>query len=302
MKNACILLLMLVGLAAKAQTRNYLKMFDPNGNKAGEQLKTSKEKTVVVIGCNLGDLAFETAEDSLRSLEEVTTYDAQGRIVEQHDFLFSVIRRYKYDDKNRVTGYSEQRADEEGRMLLDLTLKYDKKGKITSIENASAKAGAKTAIYYHKEERLVISEAFSFSDELRFKNGRLVDIKLKNEFDFVEYTAEILYDEEGRLSQQKGEYLDGEYMKGYEYQAVYDAAGKKVLETEVFWPVSSPEEKAKTVTEFSYSEKDELIQVTKNTPDGQYLSMYEYGADGRISLVSVFDGEYLLVSLCYRYL
>lgn len=300
MKQTCILLLALLSFAASAQTRNYLKVFDPNGNKEGEAFKTSKEKTVVILGCNLGELAFESAEDSLRSLEEVTTYDEKGRVTEQYDFLFSIIRKYKYDDKNRVTGYSEQRIDG-GFKLLDLTIEYNKKGKITAIENAAKEAGAKSAVYHPKEERLVISEAFSFADELIFKNGRLVDIKQKNQFDFVEYTAEILYDGEGRLSQQKGEYLASDVMYGYEYQVVYNTAGDKLLETEVSWPVLSRNEKVNTITEYMYAEKGQLIQVSKKTPDSQYLSTYEYDTAGRISLVSVFDADYLLLSLCYRY-
>lgn len=300
MKQTCILLLALISFAASAQTRNYLKVFDPNGNKEGEPFKAAKEKTVIILGCNLGELAFESAEDSLRSLEEVTSYDEEGRVTEQYDFLFSIIRKYRYDDKNRVTGYSEQRIDD-GFKLLDLTIEYNKKGRITAIENAAKQAGAKTAVYYTKEERLVISEAFSFADELLFKNGRLVDIKLKNQFDFVEYTAEILYDDKGRLSQQKGEYLSNEAMYGYEYQVLYNDAGNKLLETEVSWPVLSRNEKVNTITEYTYAEKGQLIQVSKNTPDGQYLSTYEYDTAGRISLVSVFDADYLLLSLCYRY-
>ncbi len=296
MKHICITLLFLAAFAAQAQPRDYFKIFDPNRNGEGEMLKNSKQKTVVVMAC---DLATMSPGDSAQCLEDVKTFDEKGRLVEHHEFLAGQRRNYKYDDKNRVIEYTETQINE-GNVLMKLLIKYDKKGRITAITNTSNYILAKTVVYKADEERLLVSESLSFLDEVYFKGGMLQKIVNRNSTELVLYTAEYERDKNGKITAQAGvDYTGGEYK--YLITTMYNAKGQRDADIGEYWNEQDTTDKIVETGKYFYNEKGLLIQKNKDTPNSKLLTMYKYNEAGLLETADYFDEQFLLVTLFYYY-
>lgn len=296
MKHIFITLLLLAAFAAQAQPRDYFKIFDPNRNGEGEMLKNSKQKTVVVMTC---DLATMSPGDSAQCLEDVKTFDEKGRLVVHHEFLAGQRRDYKYDDKNRVVEYTETQINE-GNVLMKLLIKYDKKGRITAITNTSNYILAKTVVYKADEERLLISESLSFLDEVYFKGGMLQKVVNRNSTELVLYTAEYERDKNGKITAQAGvDYTGGEYK--YLLTIMYNAKGQRDADIGEYWNEQDTTDKIVETGKYFYDEKGFLIQKSKDTPNSKLLTMYKYNEAGLLETADYFDEQFLLVTLFYYY-
>lgn len=292
-----IALWLLSPLFCNAQNRNYFTIFDPNRDGDGEIMKTSPQKTVIAASCDFSTVS--NAEDSVKCLENVTTFDDKGRITVLHDLYAQVVRSYKYDDKNRVVEYTEF-SPEKNTHLLQLAIKYDKKSNITAITNKAEGVEAKNVAYNEKEGKLILSQGFVFTDEVHFANGRISKVVARNSAEELQTLTEYFYDEKGRITKQTGEdRIEGNTQ--FTILTAYNDKGQKETETEEYWNDENPEEKRVYLATYTYDDKGLLIQKSKKTPDTNYLTQFHHDETGRLQSADYFDSDYFLVTIHYYY-
>jgi hypothetical protein len=297
MKHLLVFIFLCFAIVAVGQQNPYFSIFEPNRDGSGEGVKKSAQKTVVVMSC---DMETTSSIDSANCLENVTKFDEKGRVIEQHELYTGLLRKYTYDNKDRVTGYTETQTAT-NTQLLNLTIEYDKKGRITQLVN-KATQGAKSVVYYAKDERLLISETMGAIDEVTFKNGRMVKYVNRNSAEILLYLVEYEYDKNGRLIKETGlDIIEGAGSK-FAVTTTYNAQGKKVTETAEFWEEATPANKRVQKTGYFYNDAGQLYQKERSTPEGNnYMTVYQYNQENQLITADYFDGPTRLVTLYYYY-
>jgi hypothetical protein len=297
MKQLFALVFVCFVMAAQGQQNPYFKIFQPNRNSSGEALKNSPQKAVIVMSC---DLETTSRQDSAGCLENVSKYDEKGRITEEHELYLGLLRKYTYDDKNRVTNYTETQINT-NTQELNLSITYDKKGRITQLVN-KATQGAKSVVFYENDQRLLVSETMGAIDELFFNNGRIVKYINKNSSEIVLFAANYEYNKDGQLIKETGiDIIEGAGSR-FLITTLYNAKGKIETETAEYWEEATPANKQVKKTTYFYNDNGQLYQKEKNSPGQEELiTVYMYDGQNRITSVNYSQGSTRLVTLYYYY-
>jgi len=284
----------------KAQLDNYFNVFMPNTEADMAVMKGSAQKTAIIFNGGLEWMEM-SEEDSLQRIEQVKKYDNNGRLEEHIDLVEGVQRFYKYDDEGRVIKYSEKSVYSSGASRLDFDISYNKKGKITAVKNSATDAEARTASYYEKGEKLIISTLDGFTDEIYFKDGRIVKV-IGKASEIEKYLAEYVYDDKGRVIQQTGHWESMDEVQNYTITTGYNTHGYKQSKIVETWPPNRPAEKQRTETTYFYT-KDNILQseITDRPGGSQVINNYEFDSQRRLAKTDWFEDEMYMVTLYTRY-
>lgn len=297
MKRVLILALLLITAGLSNAQRTYFDVFDPNRDEEVETMKKSKEKTMVRMACELVNLS---AEDSLQCLDDVYIYDTYGRLAERHNFYKKTHVIYTYDKNNRVNGYTEANM-ESRKIVLQITISYDKSGKITKMENSAKAVGAKGLTFSEKDQKVIISEAFEFIDEVYFKNGRIIKVINKDSKEELQCWYEYTYDDKDRITKVTGESVESGIVFVSDEMRTYDAKGRLSGKVYTDYAKDAPEEKTKSNHDYLYNDKGLLEKQFLTYPEGNMMIENKFDAQGRkIASEYVEDGT-LLMTVYYYY-
>lgn len=305
---------------SNAQTRSYLSMFAPNSDTYGEVMKKSPQKTMVEINCDFTNgvgIGINTPDeeeqeepenDSMDCLGDVFVYNNAGRLTNHYESRFQTQTVFTYDAKSRVIGYVLKEW-QSGTVMDDITIVYEKSGKIASITNAAKGEESITVSYYPAEEKMIVSQS-TYIDELYFKNGRIVTEVNKNNQGQEYYRGNYTYDNKGRIVKKEGTLNENLLDLAFTEEITYDATSLISTNYKVFDPENTSALIKTRETKYIYKNKNLERQETTYIEYGfpgdpieplHTSVLFTYDDMGRTTRAEYFDADYFLLSVRYLY-
>lgn len=274
-----------------AQPADFDKMFHPQTEDEIAVMKKSAQKTETTYM-----YTDETgAPDSGKIINTVRKYDAEGRLIEEENYMGSDLK-YSYDKNGRVVEYYEDNKAES--QLLHFTVTYGKKGAIESIEN---KAPMGKRVSYNKAVRtLLISQQGGYVYRYILNDDNQPEKIEVEYYQSKPYSAEFTYDKKGQLLQVKGIREQGEDM--VKFTTTYTYTDKLLTKTEenLTIPFLNNAPKKGETTTYTYTNKLLSKMVSEN--EGTItIYAYLYDEQGRTTQISYYENEELVAKIFYSY-